>query len=79
MVYSKNYLNLTKIFVLRLFKIAENIKKRASGLQRVLSTNFRWLKMANNVKFRENWETCTEKHVLLKMIFTKKKKTKTLA
>ena len=32
--------------------------------------------MANNVKFRENWETCTEKHVLLKMIFTKKKKKK---
>ena len=51
LVYNKNYFNLAKIFVLRLFKIAAN--QTASDLNRGLSENFWLLRIVNYEKFTE--------------------------
>ncbi len=68
MYYSKNYFNLIKIF----FEVIQNNSKsnNAPGLNRGLSSNYWWLRIANHMKFTEEWIICTEKHVLVKKIFT---------
>ena len=68
MVYCKNYFEIAKIFLLRLFKIAEN--QSAPGLNRDLSRNFLWLRSANHVKFTDEWMIYKEKLVLIKNMFT---------
>ena len=60
-VYSKNCLKLTKIFVLRLVKMAANITE-CSRLEQKYGD---W-----EVKFTKEYFVCTEKHVLVKKIFT---------
>ena len=63
LVYGKNYLNLTKIFLLRLFKMVTN--QSAPGLDKGLLSNIWWLRCANHVKFTE----CVmfiKKHFLVK-------------
>ena len=65
LVYSKNYFNLTKIFVLRLFKMVTN----QTGSNRGLLSNFWSLKSTNHKKFTEECEMCMEKHVLIKKMF----------
>ena len=64
LVYSKNYFNFTKIFVLEQFKIMPNYS--ASGLNRGLSSDFWYLTRANYVKFTDERLMCTEKQVLVK-------------
>ena len=49
---------------LKVFKMKVN--HSAPGLNRVLSSNFWWLKSAKHVKFTEECVICTEKHVLVK-------------
>ena len=57
LVYSKNYFNFTKMFVLKLFKIVAN--QSTPGWNRSLSLNFWWLKSANYVKFTDVYgEAC---------------------
>ena len=48
LVYSKNYFNLAKIFVLRLFKMLAN-QTDYSGLNNGLSLNFCLMKSANRM------------------------------
>ena len=62
LVYGKIIL---KIFVLRLFKMAEN--QSAVGLNRGLSWNFWWLRSANYVKFTEERVMCTVNRQCLQM------------
>ena len=60
--YCKNYLNLSKILFLKLFKLVAN--QSAPSLNRGLSSKFRWLRNANHVKFTEECVISMEKHVL---------------
>ena len=61
----KKYSNLVKIFVSRLFEIATN--QSAPGLNRGLSSKFRWLTSVNHMKFTEECVMYTEKkHFLIK-------------
>ena len=53
LVYRKTYLNLTKIFALRLFKIAAN--QGAQGLKRGLLSKLWWQRSVNHVKFTKLW------------------------
>ena len=46
-----------------LFKLAVN--QRSSGLNRVLSSIFEWLRSAKHVKFTEEHVICKETHGLL--------------
>ena len=62
LIYSKNYFNLSEIFVLSLFKTVANLS--APGWNRVLSSNLWWLKSVNGMKFTEEYVMHTEKHVL---------------
>ena len=64
LVYHKKYFNLTKLFVLRLVKMAAN--QSGSGLNRNLSSNLWWLRNANHVRFTEESMMCVVKHVLVK-------------
>ena len=64
MHYNKNYFNLTKIFLFRLFKIEEN--HSAQDLNIGLLSNFGWLKSVNHVKCIEEYVMHMEKHVLVK-------------
>ena len=59
--WHKLYLNPTRIFIIRLFKMAAN-----PGLNRSLSSHFCWLSSANHEKFAEECVMCMEKHVLVK-------------
>ena len=45
--------------------------KSAPSLNRGLSLNLWWQKSTNYVKFPEECMMCTEKHILVKKIFTK--------
>ena len=64
LVYCKNYLNLTNIFVLSLFKRVTN--QSTLGLNRVMPSDYSWLRSANYVKFTKEGFKCTEKYVLVK-------------
>ena len=46
-------------------------QKSVPGLNRVLSSNFWWLKSENYVKSTEECVNCTKKHILVKKMFTK--------
>ena len=48
----------------------QQIKHSTSILNRSLSSNFYWLRSANNVKFTEEYLWCMEKPVVVKEIFT---------
>ena len=73
LVYSKNYSDLTNIFVLRLFKIVAN-QTESSKLEHRFVIKFLWLRNANHVKFTEEYVMCTEKQVLIKQRFIKEQK-----
>ena len=60
---------LTKIFVLKLFKMVEN-KNSAPGLNKGLLSNFSWPRSANDVNLTEEYMMSTEKCVLVKNMFT---------
>ena len=47
------------------------IKQSALGLNGSLSSNFRWLRRANHVKFKEKSMMYTKKQVLVKIPFDK--------
>ena len=64
LVSTKNQFNLTKIIVLKLFRMVTN--QSAPNLNRSLPQNFGLLRNANHVKFTEEWMICTEKDVLVK-------------
>ena len=57
LIYSKSYFNLSKIFVLWLFKMVAN--QSTPDLNKDLSSNFCWLKSANEVKFTEECVMCS--------------------
>ena len=58
LVYSKNYFNLAKIFVLRLFKMVANQAECSRLEQRSVIKFFLWLRSANYVKFTEEYVMC---------------------
>ena len=60
-----------KIFVLKLFKMGAN-QTDSLGLERGLPSKFWWLTSANHANFIEECVMCTEKHVLVKIVFTNK-------
>ena len=51
------------ILVFRLFNMVEN--QNAPDLNKGLSSNFWWLKIADHVKFTEECAMCMENHVLV--------------
>ena len=57
------FISIFQNYVLKLFKMVAN--QIASGLNKVLSWNFWWLRSANSVKFTEECGMCIEKHVLV--------------
>ena len=63
LVYRENYLNLAKISVLRLFKMAAN---QCSRLGQKSVIRFVLAKKRKPCKFIEECVMCTEKHVLVK-------------
>ena len=48
----------------------QQIKQGAPSLNRSLSSNLLWLRSANHVKFTEECEMFTKKHVLIRKMFT---------
>ena len=66
LVYCKNYFNLPKLFLLRLFKMVENITE----CSRFEQTSVIKFLLANHVKFTEIGVMCKVKYVLVKKIFT---------
>ena len=44
----------------------QQIKKSTRGLNRELSSNFYWLRIANHGNLTEDWVMCMEKHILVK-------------
>ena len=65
--YNKNYSNMTKISILKLFKMAAN-QTDCSWLNRVLWSSLWWLRTANHVKFTEISVICMEKHLVKIML-----------
>ena len=64
LVYYKNYFNLTKLFVLRLFKMATNHTEYFM-LKQISFMNFCWPRSTNYVKFPGECVMSTNKHVLV--------------
>ena len=65
LVYSINYSNLSKRFVLRPFNTTAN-QTKCSKLEQMSVIKFWWLKSGNSMKFTEECVMCTTKHVLVK-------------
>ena len=67
LVYGKNYSNLWKIFILRLFKMKAN--QSSPGLNKGLSSIFWWLRNTNHEKFIVEYVMYSEKNDLVKNIY----------
>ena len=65
--FLESYFDLAKTFVLRQFKMTAS--QSVSGLNRVLPSNFGWLRSAKYLKFTEKCVLYTEKHVLVKNVY----------